>query len=236
MCIFNQRKGGKTLIIGERTIEDIKRRVEGLLRDYLSSIDRVLDEEGEVKISMPVDIDNKRGLKVKVGIKFVTDKIDDSSTGYVHEDQPDLFDNPKEPEEPDFEWALEEPNFEWAECEFESECTCIWTANGGQSIPDKELEGFFIESLQDLLTWQWKTVERIEETEANEEGFEDVIDSGEGFKFYDGQKFSCIDCEFHRGMINKHKGVKIPVGGGKCIRTEGLCEKEYPGEGAKIQI
>lgn len=133
------------MIIGERTIEDIKRRVEGLMREYLSSIDRVLEEDSEVKISMPVEIDNKRGLKVKVGIKFVTDKIDDSSTGYVHEDQPDLFDKPEAPEEPDFEWALEEPDFEWAECEFQSACICIWTANGGQSMPDEELEEYFFE-------------------------------------------------------------------------------------------
>jgi len=34
---------------------------------------------------------------------------------------------------------------------------------------------------------------------------------------------SCTGCEHHRGMINKHKGVKIPGTHGKCIREGGWC-------------
>ncbi len=36
---------------------------------------------------------------------------------------------------------------------------------------------------------------------------------------------SCQDCNFHRGMINKAHGVKVPGNSGKCIREGGPCEK-----------
>lgn len=35
----------------------------------------------------------------------------------------------------------------------------------------------------------------------------------------------CQGCPDHRGMINKHHGVKVPGNYGKCIRAGGLCEK-----------
>ena len=36
----------------------------------------------------------------------------------------------------------------------------------------------------------------------------------------------CYKCPFHRGMINKRNGVKIPGVGGKCVRPEGLCNRQ----------
>lgn len=118
------------MIIGEKTIEDIKRRSEGLLRMYLSSIDRVVDEDSKISISMPIEIENKNGIKVKVGIKFVTDKIEDSSTGYVHEEQPEL----------DFNKAV----YRWTESDYRTRCHCEWMAEGGEGfIPD--FEDYFFE-------------------------------------------------------------------------------------------
>jgi hypothetical protein len=35
---------------------------------------------------------------------------------------------------------------------------------------------------------------------------------------------NCSDCEFHRGMINKAHGIKVPGNSGKCIRDGGPCE------------
>jgi hypothetical protein len=77
-------------MIKEKTIMDIAKRVEGLLRQYQSPINGVFENEGKIKINMPVELSYDRtmkGTKVKVGIVFVTDKIDDSSTGYVNEEQ-----------------------------------------------------------------------------------------------------------------------------------------------------
>jgi hypothetical protein len=34
----------------------------------------------------------------------------------------------------------------------------------------------------------------------------------------------CTQCEFHRALANKNKGVKIPGEHGKCIREGGLCD------------
>jgi len=40
---------------------------------------------------------------------------------------------------------------------------------------------------------------------------------------------NCYKCPFHRGMINKRKGVKIPGVSGKCVREEGPCDRdEWP--------
>jgi len=77
-------------MIKELTIKDISTRVEGLLRHYQTAINGVFESEGKIKISMPVELSYDRtmkGTKVKVGITFVTDKIDDTSTGYVDEEQ-----------------------------------------------------------------------------------------------------------------------------------------------------
>lgn len=79
--------------IGEATIEDVKRRVGGLLEDYLSTIENVFKRDGKVKISMPVELKNEGNgiVAIKVGFSFVTNKIEDTSSGTVNE-QPGLFD------------------------------------------------------------------------------------------------------------------------------------------------
>ena len=37
---------------------------------------------------------------------------------------------------------------------------------------------------------------------------------------------NCNNCPFYRGKMNKHKGVKIPGGFGKCIRPQGHCNPQ----------
>ena len=37
---------------------------------------------------------------------------------------------------------------------------------------------------------------------------------------------SCADCEYHRQMNSRKKGVKIPDGTGKCIRPGGHCDPD----------
>jgi len=44
-------------------------------------------------------------------------------------------------------------------------------------------------------------------------------------------KGDCSQCQYHRAMSNKKKGVKIPGGYGKCIRPEGHCSPEKVNEG-----
>jgi hypothetical protein len=76
-------------LIGEKTIIDIRDRTERLLRMYLSTINQVYESEDEIKISMPVKIKLTKGgaNAVSVGISFVTDKIDDTSSGFIEEKQ-----------------------------------------------------------------------------------------------------------------------------------------------------
>jgi hypothetical protein len=38
----------------------------------------------------------------------------------------------------------------------------------------------------------------------------------------------CAGCNWHKGMINPAKGVKIPGASGKCTRPQGLCDPENP--------
>lgn len=77
--------------IGEKTIEDVQKRVGGLIRMHLMDINGVFEEDGNIKIAMPVDLKMDNGkIKVKVGCSFVTSKIDDTSTGIVDEAQLDL--------------------------------------------------------------------------------------------------------------------------------------------------
>lgn len=45
----------------------------------------------------------------------------------------------------------------------------------------------------------------------------------------------CGACQFHKGMSNKTKGVKIPGNFGKCTRLEGLCFSEAAVDALKIQ-
>lgn len=81
-----------TMKFGEATISDVKRRIEGLLRSYLTSISDVYERDGEIKIALAADVKMENGQnKVKVGIKFTTEKVDDTSSGYVSEAQVDLF-------------------------------------------------------------------------------------------------------------------------------------------------
>lgn len=86
----------KIELIGEKTIESISKKVSGLLRQYHSDINAVYENEGEIKISMPVKIKHEKGANsVVVGISFVTNKIDDTSSGFVEEAQLSLFDEPQ---------------------------------------------------------------------------------------------------------------------------------------------
>ncbi len=75
----------------EKVIGNIEKRVAGLLREYQTDVDALYDEHGKVKVSMPIELTSKNGnMQVKVGFKLVTGKIDDSSTGFVRDDQPEL--------------------------------------------------------------------------------------------------------------------------------------------------
>jgi hypothetical protein len=79
-------------LIGEQTIKLVGERVMGLMREYHSAINRVYDEDGKIKISMGVEIKfEQQKNKVRGGIKFVTDQIDDESVGWADELQGDLF-------------------------------------------------------------------------------------------------------------------------------------------------
>jgi len=79
-------------LIGEQTIKLVGDRVMGLMREYHSAINRVYDEDGKIKISMGLEIKfEQQKNKVRVGIKFVTDQIDDESVGWADEFQGDLF-------------------------------------------------------------------------------------------------------------------------------------------------
>ncbi len=80
------------MLIGEKTIAQVGARVQALLREYLSDINRVYDNEGGIKIALPLDIKFEQSKnRVKLGIKFVTDKIEDESIMWADE-QGDLFD------------------------------------------------------------------------------------------------------------------------------------------------
>ncbi|MCK9520093.1 MAG: hypothetical protein M0R74_13870 [Dehalococcoidia bacterium] len=75
----------------EKVIGNIEKRVAGLLREYQTDVDALYDEHGKVKVSMPIELTSKNGnMQVKVGFKLVTGKIDDSSSGFVRDDQPEL--------------------------------------------------------------------------------------------------------------------------------------------------
>lgn len=45
----------------------------------------------------------------------------------------------------------------------------------------------------------------------------------------------CNGCGFHKGMMNKVKGVKIPGNSGKCTRPEGICFSEAAARAIKVQ-
>jgi len=79
------------LEITEKVVQDITKRVTVLLREYQSDMDHLYDEEGKVKVSMPIEISSKNNsMLVKVGFRLVTGKIDDSSTGFIRENDPEL--------------------------------------------------------------------------------------------------------------------------------------------------
>lgn len=82
-------------LIGEQTITEIGRRVMGLIREHSAAINTVFDEESGIKIAMPVEIkrDGQKN-KLTIGIKFVTEKVEDQSIGWSDE-QADLFATPK---------------------------------------------------------------------------------------------------------------------------------------------
>lgn len=80
-------------LIGEQTIAEVSKRVEGLLREYSSDINKVYDEDSIIKIALPLEIKfDQQKNKIKLGIKFVTDKVEDESIGWAEETQPSLFD------------------------------------------------------------------------------------------------------------------------------------------------
>jgi len=84
--------------IDEDTIEDVGERAKGLLRHYESQINRLYEQDGLVKIALPVELKfdkTVQGTKVKVKISFVTDKVEDESTGFVGQRQGDLFEKEK---------------------------------------------------------------------------------------------------------------------------------------------
>ena len=58
-------------------------------------------------------------------------------------------------------------------------------------------------------------------------GWKKVNQSGE--KTASTKTVDCQGCPDHRGMINKHPGVKVPGNSGKCIRPGGPCEKARVG-------
>jgi hypothetical protein len=45
-----------------------------------------------------------------------------------------------------------------------------------------------------------------------------------------GEQKNCRSCEFHKGMINPAKGIKIPGESGKCTREEGPCKSTTPAD------
>ena len=73
-------------LIGEKTITRTDEKIEGMLRYYQREINIAYEDGGEIKISMPVAIKRKGGANnIKVGISFVTEKIEDSATDDVDE-------------------------------------------------------------------------------------------------------------------------------------------------------
>ncbi|MEN6360035.1 MAG: hypothetical protein ABFD59_08265 [Smithella sp.] len=61
------------------------------MREHLTDINGVFEDEKEIKIAMPVKLKMDQGrIKIEVGCSFVLAKLDDTSTGWVDEQQLDL--------------------------------------------------------------------------------------------------------------------------------------------------
>ena len=85
--------------IGPKTIEAITTDIQGLLNAYQNDLDKAYLAAGDdpLKISLGVKVSPKDGqLKVETGISFTTEKIKDTKTSYVDENQANLFEGKKD--------------------------------------------------------------------------------------------------------------------------------------------
>jgi len=80
--------------IGPKTIEAIGTDIQGLLNAYQNDLDKAYLAAGDdpLKISLGVKVSPKDGqLKVETSMSFTTEKVKDTKTSYVDEDQQKLF-------------------------------------------------------------------------------------------------------------------------------------------------
>ena len=85
--------------IGPKTIEAITTDIQGLLNAYQNDLGKAYLAAGDdpLKISLGVKVSPKDGqLKVETGISFTTEKIKDTKTSYVDENQANLFEGKKD--------------------------------------------------------------------------------------------------------------------------------------------
>jgi len=88
--------------IGSKTIETITTDIQGLLNAYQNDLDKAYLAAGDdpLKISLGVKVSPKDGkLKIETSISFTTEKIKDTKTSLVDEQQGSLFENASAPSE-----------------------------------------------------------------------------------------------------------------------------------------
>lgn len=85
-------------MIGTNTIRKASSMIEGLLETYLPDIDKAVRkaEEGagvNISISLKLKPINLQETDIEAGISFTTEKIKDSTSQVVNENQLELFSN-----------------------------------------------------------------------------------------------------------------------------------------------
>ena len=83
--------------IGDKTIEECGKLIGGLLSEHKTELnDAYLKADDALDVSLKLKISpDDNGNKVKADISFVAEKIKDSASVHVNEDQNELFSDAK---------------------------------------------------------------------------------------------------------------------------------------------
>lgn len=195
--------------VGKKVRQVILAQVEGLLKQHEKAIDEGYHmEEGSFTINLPVQLSESKsgGINVNTKINFVKERIKDSATTEVDEQQPSLFDQEQKPEPP----KPPEPEIPQGGnrvCPVRT-TPPSWTHG---RFPEWSTRFFPALVFQDPEKQQAATGIPPEEPEKEST---DTRNNATG---------DCTKCPWHKGMANKKKGVRIPEGYGKCTRPEGHC-------------